>query len=78
MAIATINGKLAIMEFGQVWEPGLPLSPGTLGKNDKQQLLWGYPDVAWHVGGAVAAALWCALTGMSGKTGGGDILEMGG
>lgn len=47
MAIDTTNEKLAIMEFGQAWEPGLPLSPSTLGQDDKQQLLHGFPDVLW-------------------------------
>lgn len=54
MAITTNNEKLAIMEWCQVWEPGLPLSPGALGQDDKQQLLWGYPGVLW--GEAVAPA----------------------
>lgn len=47
MAITTDNEKLAVMEWGQVWEPGLPLSPGALGTDDLQQLLWGYPGVLW-------------------------------
>ena len=47
MAIGTTNEKLALMEWGQVWEPGLPISPGALGQDDKQQLLWGYPGILW-------------------------------
>jgi hypothetical protein len=47
MAITTVNDKLAIMEFGQIWEPGLPISPSTLGQDDQQQLLHGYPSVLW-------------------------------
>lgn len=47
MAIDTDNKKLALMEWDIVWEPGLPLSPGTFGQDDKQQLLWGYPGVLW-------------------------------
>lgn len=47
MAIDTINKKLAIMEFGQVWEPGLPISPGAIGQDDQQQFLWGYPGILW-------------------------------
>lgn len=79
MAISTINGKLAIMEWCSIWEPGLPISPGTLGQDDKQQLLWDYPGVLWAAGGGpIVTPFWCALTGMSGITGGGDILEMGG
>lgn len=77
-AIATNNGKLAIMEMDTEWEPGLPLSPSTFGQDDQQQLLWGFPEVLWMSGSPVVATFWCALTGMSGITGGGDILEMGG
>lgn len=47
MAIDTKTKKLSMMEWCQVWEPGLPLSPGTLGTDDQQQLLWGYPGIAW-------------------------------
>lgn len=47
MAIDTNTEKLALMEWCQVWEPGLPLSPGALGTDDQQQLLWGYPGIAW-------------------------------
>ncbi len=56
MAIATDNGKLAIMEFGQVWEPGLPFSGiGAIDQADQQQFLWGFPEVLWAA--AVAAGL---------------------
>lgn len=41
--INTNNKKLAIMEMDQIYEPGLPISPGTLGEDDKRQMLWGYP-----------------------------------
>jgi hypothetical protein len=54
MAIDTDTEKLAVMEWGQVWEPGLPLAPGTLEQADQQQLLWGYPGVLWQA--AVASA----------------------
>ena len=56
MAIDTTNEKLAIMEFGDYWEPGLPLSPGAFDTGDKQQLLWGYHSIAW-VGSVVSAAI---------------------
>lgn len=52
MAIDTINKKLAVMEWDNLLEPGLPISPGTLGEDDQQQLLWGYPGILWS--GAVA------------------------
>lgn len=44
--IDTTNEKLALMEE-EVWEPALPLSPSTLGQDDLQQLLWGYPGLLW-------------------------------
>jgi hypothetical protein len=47
MAIDTVNEKLALMEWDQTFEPGLPLSPGAFGQGDKQQLLWDYPGVLW-------------------------------
>lgn len=47
MAIDTNNEKLALMEWDNVWEPALPLSPGTFAQDDKQQLLWGYPGIVW-------------------------------
>ena len=47
MAITTTNGKLAIMELGDVWEPGLPMSPSTLGTDDQKQLIWGFPEFTW-------------------------------
>ncbi len=49
MAIDTDNKKLTVMEWGIPWEPGLPLSPGTLGYDDKQQLLWGYSGILWSI-----------------------------
>jgi len=48
MAIDTTNKKLALMEWDVVCEPGLPVSPGTLGQDDKQQLVWGYPGILWN------------------------------
>ncbi len=47
MAITTINEKLSVMEWCSVWEPGIPLSPGAFGQDDKQQLIWGYSGVLW-------------------------------
>lgn len=49
MAITTDTGKLAVMEWDDYWEPGLPLSPGTLDQGDQQQLLWGFPEILWTV-----------------------------
>jgi hypothetical protein len=53
MAITTTNGKLAVMEMETIWEPGLPMSPGSIGQDDKQQLLWGFPEVLWDAIGGV-------------------------
>ena len=52
MAIDTTNKKLAVMEWEDYAEPALPLSPSTLGQDDQQQLLWGYPGVLWESGAA--------------------------
>jgi hypothetical protein len=57
MAIDTNNKKLAVMEFGDIWEPGLPISPSTLGQDDQQQLLWGYPGILWSAAAALAFVL---------------------
>jgi hypothetical protein len=43
----TINAKLSLLHWSDPWEASLPLSPGALGQDDKQQLLWGYPDILW-------------------------------
>lgn len=56
MAIDTDLEKLAVMEMGEYWEPGIPFSPGTLGTDDQQVLLWGFPEVLW-LGEAVDNAL---------------------
>lgn len=39
------------------WEPGLPLSPGSLDQADQQQLLWGYPDILWEFAEQVIVAV---------------------
>lgn len=43
----TVNDKLSVMEWCNVTEPGLPLSPGVLDQSEKQQLLWGYSGILW-------------------------------
>ncbi len=56
MAIDTDNKKLAIMEWGNYWEPGLPLLPGAIfDQGEKQQLLWGYPGILWTEGAILLA-----------------------
>lgn len=47
MSLTTDNGKLAVMEWDNVYEPALPLSPGSFGQDDQQQLIWGIPEVLW-------------------------------
>ncbi len=54
MAITTVNDKLAVMSFHNTVMPNLPISPGTLGQDDQQQLLWGYPGTLWGAAAAVA------------------------
>lgn len=65
MAISTNNEKLAVLDWTEL-EPGLPLSPGAFGQGDKQQLLWGYPGVAWGAAAVtdntkLANLEWCNL-----------------
>lgn len=53
-AIDSNDKKLSLMEWDNIWEPGIPLAataPFTQG--DKQQLLWGYPGILWQAGGAM-------------------------
>jgi hypothetical protein len=57
VAITTTNGKLAIMELEDYWEPGLPMAPGSLDQADKQQLLWGFPEILWTAGSVLAFIL---------------------
>jgi len=57
MAIDTTNKKLALIEWDNIWESALPMSPGTLGQDDKQQLLWGYPGILWTVAVAPVVTL---------------------
>jgi len=47
--IATINEKLALIGFQQPFNPSIPISSDGLGKDDKQQLIWGYPGILWGV-----------------------------
>ena len=47
MAISTVNDKLALIEYGDVFQPGIPISADGLDQADNQQLLWGYPGILW-------------------------------
>ena len=49
MAIDTHNERLALIEYGDVFQPGIPVSSDGIGQDDKQQLLWGYPGILWEV-----------------------------
>jgi hypothetical protein len=62
MAIPTSTAQLAVMEWGQVWEPGLPLSPVAITTEAQQQLVWEYPwgtDIISHRLQATAAGFIC-------------------
>jgi len=48
MAIDTINKKLALIEYGDVYQPGIPVSDDGLDQADNQQLLWEYPGTLWE------------------------------
>ena len=48
MAIDTTNEKLALIEYGDVFQPGIPISADGLDQADNQQLLWGYPGILWE------------------------------
>ena len=50
--MAVSQNQLGHMEWCQVFEPSIP--NGTTTAANKQQLIWGYPGVAY--GGAVAQA----------------------
>lgn len=65
MAITTDNEKLGVMEMEVIFESGLPLSPGTLGQDDQQQLLLGYPTILYSgpLPGAGGAPRYFALGG---------------
>jgi hypothetical protein len=60
MAIDTDNEKLAVIELEDIWEPGLPLSPSTLGQDDQQQLLLGFPGVLWQALGSAASSVFAS------------------
>lgn len=48
MAIDTNNEKLAVMEWDNQWEPGIPMvSTSFPTQAHKQQLLLGMPDPVW-------------------------------
>lgn len=47
LAITTINEKLATIEYGDIFQPGIPISADGLDQADNQQLLWDYPGNLW-------------------------------
>ena len=62
MAIDTTNEKLALIEYGDIFQPGVPISSDGIGTDDKVQLLWDYPGLTWAE--AVAAGAGYILGGM--------------
>lgn len=57
MAITTTNGKLAMMEWCEIWEPSLPMAPGVIDPADQQQFLWDFPEISWTPATSVGALL---------------------
>jgi len=49
MAIDTINKKLALLEYEELYQPCLPISSDGLDQADNQQLLAGYPGILWEI-----------------------------
>ncbi len=47
MAIDTNNEKLALIEYGDVFQFGVPISADGIDQADNQQLLWDYPGLLW-------------------------------
>lgn len=41
------NNKLALIDMGDVWTDGLPVSSDGISQADKQHLLWEYPGITW-------------------------------
>lgn len=50
MAIDTVNEKLALIEYSEPYQVGIPVSSDGLDQADKQQLLWEYPGFLWIEG----------------------------
>lgn len=49
MAIDTTNEKLALIEYGDIFQPGIPISADGIDQADKQHLIWEYPGILWGV-----------------------------
>jgi len=54
------------MEWCQVWEPGLPFSPVTIGQGEQQHFIWSSSDPIWGstIGtdnGKLASIEWCQV-----------------
>lgn len=75
MPIDTDNGKLALLRLSQPWLPPMPFGdegdPDSFGQDDRQQLLWGFPEVLWGEGelptpqrvGVIGFVTWTGLLG---------------
>jgi hypothetical protein len=48
MAIDTLNKKLSLFSYQQVYIAAIPKSTDGLDQADNQQLLWGYPGILWE------------------------------
>lgn len=68
MAIDTNDEKLSLMEWDQIWEPGLPLDEASgFDQGDKQQLIWGYPGISWSAEVEPTGVIIQGLDAISGK-----------
>jgi len=41
--VETLNNKLALIDYGDVFQPATPVSSHGIGSDHKRQLLWEYP-----------------------------------
>ena len=76
MSLTTTNGKMAVMEWEGL-ESGIITVPGvSFGQDDKQQLIWGIPEVLWAT--AAGGRIMSSLAGHGGLAGGGGLAGPGG
>lgn len=66
---ATDNNKYALLNYLQVYrhQVPLPVDP-VMTQGDKQQILWGYPNILWESTGGVGVPIWHLMQHHSGGT----------
>ncbi len=47
MSIDNYNEKLGLIHFLQPYQPPMLDVGGSLDRDDRQQLIWGYPGILW-------------------------------